>query len=88
MKENEKLEVLKSIKLRQSHNEHVRVGRKPSLSPIKKTIESDKACAVCGFNKTTLVGDDSFGSNSGGMEIEEFKCQKCNNYSVYISEWG
>ncbi len=80
--------VLKWVEQGLRYNESVYAYDGPTLKPLKKEEKGNRPCAHCGDKDTLYVGDDSFGSNAGGIDIEEYKCMQCMNYSVYTREWG
>ena len=88
MKNLIKLTVLKSIKMQLDSNQAVYAYNIPTLARLEHSEKGDRLCAYCGSPDTVLVGFERSGSVAGGIDSKEYKCLKCNNYSVYDIEWG
>jgi hypothetical protein len=82
------LKVLDSIKENLLPNQGVYAYNQPTLMPLDPVQKGDKPCAFCGSSETLFVGFEQSGSIAGGLKSWEFKCEKCQNYSVYDTEWG
>lgn len=88
MEELKILKVLDSIKENLLPNQEVYAYNQPTIKPLDSVQKGDKPCAFCGSSKTLYVGFEHSGSVAGGVKSREYKCVKCNNYSVYDTEWG